>query len=337
MQRPIERRPDKGRGREGAKVCVLGSFAEALVMTAERLPQPGETVLGRDYRETFGGKGSDMAVQAARLGAAVSFLGVVGDDAFGRGFLDLMRAEGVDVSYCRVAGEVRSGVGMVIKDAEALNLIAVDPGANALFSREDVDAGRAAIAACDVLLAQLEIPLDTALYGLALGRELGVTTVLNPAPAVDLRGVDLSFVDVITPNETEARVSAGLPPGSALPDRSVAALLAERGPGAVVITGGGRGAEIFAGGLHERVAAPKVQVVDSNGAGDSFNAGLAVGLGEGLPLPEATRFAVAVATLSCTRWETVPSYHRRDEVESYLAGAAVPRSAREQRAAGGSA
>lgn len=320
MRPPTDRRQETGAGRRVARVCVVGSFAEALVLTADRLPQPGETVLGWDYRETSGGKGSDMAVQAARLGAAVSFLGVVGDDAFGRGFIDLMRVEGIDVSRLRVTRERRTGVGMIVKDPEGRNLIVVDPGANALFGRSDLDAGRGKIAAADVVLAQLEIPLDTALYGLALGRELGVVTVLNPAPAADLRKADLTCVDVVTPNETEARVSAGLPPDSPAPNEEVAAMLTGRGARAVVITMGAQGADVFVDGASEHVAALPVEVVDSNGAGDSFNASLAVGLGEGLSLLEATRFAVTVATLSCTAWETVPSYQHRDQVDRYLLG-----------------
>jgi ribokinase len=144
---PTEAGARGARGTRPARVCVLGSYAEALVLTADRIPQPGETLVGRDYRQTYGGKGSDMAVQAARLGADVAYVGVVGDDAFGRGFADLMRAEGVDTTHLRVTDERPTGVGMIIKDVRARNVIVVDMGANELFGPDDVDAAAPAITA----------------------------------------------------------------------------------------------------------------------------------------------------------------------------------------------
>lgn len=317
---PTEAGTRGARGTRPARVCVLGSYAEALVLTADRIPQPGETLVGRDYRQTYGGKGSDMAVQAARLGADVAYVGVVGDDAFGRGFADLMRAEGVDTAHLRVTDERPTGVGMIIKDVRARNVIVVDMGANELFGPGDVDAAAPAIAAADVVLAQLEIPLGTALHGLAAARAAGVTTVLNPAPAVDLRDVDLSAVDVLTPNETEARLTVGLPPDSPVPNAEIAEQLLARGARAVVMTLGEDGAEVFTAAGSTRVPAHRVDVVDSNGAGDSFNAGLSVALGEGRDLAEAAAFAGAVAGLCCEEWETVPSYRTREQVEQFLAG-----------------
>lgn len=305
------------------RVGVLGSYARALVLTADRIPQPGETLVGTDYRETWGGKGSDMAVQAARLGAQVTYVGVVGDDAFGRGFRELMGVEGVDTTHLRVTAERPTGVGMIIKDAAARNVIVVDMGANELFGPGDVDAALPDLARTDVVLAPLEIPLATALHGLAAAKAAGVTTVLNPAPAVDLRAVDLSAVDVLTPNETEAKVALGLAPDADVPAQEVAERLLARGPGAVVMTLGEHGALVVTADGAEEVPALPIEVVDSNGAGDSFNAGLCVALAEGRPLVEAARFAGAVAGLCCQGWETVPSYRTRAEVETFLATAAA--------------
>ncbi len=323
---PTEHRPAAAPATRRARICVLGSYAEALVLTADRIPQPGETLVGRDYRQTYGGKGSDMAVQAARLDADVAYVGVVGDDAFGRGFADLMRDEGVDTTHLRVTGERPTGVGMIIKDVRARNVIVVDMGANELFSPADVDAAAATVTSADVVLAQLEIPLATALHGLARAHAAGVTTVLNPAPAVDLRDVDLSAVDVLTPNETEARLTVGLPPDSSVPNADIAAQLLARGARAVVMTLGEDGAEVFTADGSTRVPAHRVDVVDSNGAGDSFNAGLSVALGEGRDLAGAAAFAGAVAGLCCEEWETVPSYRTRAQVEQLLAAtpSAVP-------------
>jgi ribokinase len=301
-----------------ARVGVLGSYARALVLTADRIPQPGETLVGTDYRETWGGKGSDMAVQAARLGAEVTYVGVVGDDAFGRGFRELMDVEGVGTAHLRVTAERPTGVGMIIKDAAARNVIVVDMGANELFSPAAVDADLTQV---DVVLAPLEIPLATALHGLAAAHAAGVTTVLNPAPAVDLRAVDLSAVDVLTPNETEAKVAVGLAPDADVPAREVAERLLARGTRAVVMTLGEHGALVATAEGAVAVPALPIEVVDSNGAGDSFNAGLCVALAEGRPLVEAARFAGAVAGLCCQEWETVPSYRTRAEVEAFLAAA----------------
>lgn len=300
-------------------IVVIGSYAKALVITADRIPGEGETLLGSDYRETYGGKGSDMAVQAARLGASVAYVGVVGDDTHGREFTELMRAEKIDVTGLRVDPGKPTGVGIIIKDTRGHNAIVVDMGANGLFGKADIDASAPLLKDAKVALAQLEIPLETALHGLAKAKAAGATTILNPAPARDLRNADLSAVDIVTPNETEARIVAGLPPEADIPLAEIAAILLERGCRAVVMTLGAAGARVFTRDASTAIAPCPIEVVDSNGAGDSFNAGLAVALSEGKPLPEAARFANAVAGLCCTRWETVPSYHTRTEVDAFLA------------------
>jgi ribokinase len=317
---------DSGAG--SARVCVIGSYAKALVMTADRIPAPGETLLGRDYRQTFGGKGSDMAVQAARLGARVSYVGVVGDDLFGREFVSLMEQEGVDVSRLRISDQRPTGVGFIIKDEAGGNVIVVDMGANELFDRSDIDRAGDRLGECDVALAQLEIPLDTALYGLSAAGQAGARTILNPAPAVDLRRHDMSVVDVITPNQTEARLLLGLAPESNVDDSEIARELLGLGVGAVAITRGDEGARLFersADGSLDALATTvppfAIELADSNGAGDSFNAGLAVGIAEGLDLPAAGRFAGAVAALCCEHWETVPSYQQRETVDAFLRAA----------------
>ncbi|MEN5074714.1 ribokinase [Isoptericola cucumis] len=300
------------------RLTVVGSYAKALVMTVDRLPEAGETLLGREYRETYGGKGSDMAVQAARLGADVTYVGAVGDDAHGAEFRALLAAEGVDGSRVTVDPEAPTGVGFIVKDTAGRNLIVVDKGANDRLVPQVLDESADALRGADVVLAQLEVPLASALHALGVARSAGVTTVLNPAPAVDLRGVDLTQVDVLTPNEHEARVALGLAPGDPTPVEQLARRLLALGPRAVVVTRGEDGALVVDAAGAAPVATPTVDVVDSNGAGDSFNAALAVALGEGRDLREGAGFAGVVAALCCEHWETVPSYRTRAEVEAFL-------------------
>lgn len=304
------------------RLTILGSYAKALVVTADRIPVTGETLLGRDYRETYGGKGSDMAVQAARLGAQVSFVGVVGEDNLGREFLELMTAEGVDTTGIRITPERNTGVGLIIKDNGGANIIVVDMGANELFGAADIEAAAETIRTADTVLAQLEIPLVTVLLGLRLARSAGARTVLNPAPAVDLTGTDLGDVDILTPNETEARVVLGLSPEDPTPNSEIAARILALGCRTVVMTLGEKGAAAYtiANGKVDEVLtqAWPIDVVDSNGAGDSFNAALCTALGEGSDLADAAGFAAATAALCCTEWETVPSYHTRVQVEEFM-------------------
>lgn len=302
-------------------IVVFGSYAKALVMTTARVPTVGETVLGRDFRQTFGGKGSDMAVQAARLGLPVAFVGVVGDDTFGHEFADLMREEGVDICGLRMTSELATGAGFIVKDDLGRNLIVVDMGANKLFSPADVSAHASVLKQGKVALAQLEIPLETALFGLKTAKAAGLTTILNPAPAQNLTGWDLSCVDIVTPNESEARVALGLDPADPISLEAIAQRLLATGCGAVLMTLGEKGVAGFTPEGDFRLLPFAVEVVDSNGAGDSFNAALAVGLAEGKSLKEAAAFAAVVAALCCTRWETVPSYHTREEVAAVIAAA----------------
>ena len=200
----------------------------------------------------------------------------------------------------------------------------VDDGANGTFSTDDLEAHGDVVANAAVALAQLEIPLATALAGLATASAAGAFTILNPAPALEFpEGTDLSAVNVLTPNQGEARVLVGERPDSDIDNAEVARRLQRLGVHAVVITMGEHGVDIFDGGNYEHVDPCLVDVVDSNGAGDSFNAALAVAICEGKPLSEAVRFANAAAALSCTGWETVPSYRGRADVDAFLASTTV--------------
>lgn len=299
-------------------IVLIGSYLVALVMDVDRIPVIGETVIARNFREAFGGKGSDMAVQAARLGAPVTFVGCVGDDDFGRAFIKLMQDEGVNTDLLQSRPELATGAGFIIKGG-GKNIITIDIGANQLFSPNHVSKALPHMTPDSVVLIQLEIPLETALHAAKLGHQQGSTVIFNPAPAQDMRQQDLSAIDIFTPNETEARVCLGLDPTDPIDETELARQLLALGCRTVVMTLGERGSLIVT--PDEVIEVPPFEfdnVVDSNGAGDSFNASLATGLLEGKSLPEAARFANAVAGLCCTCWDTVPSYHTRAEVESFI-------------------
>lgn len=299
-------------------IVLIGSYLVALVMDVDRIPVVGETVMARNFREAYGGKGSDMAVQAARLGAPVTFVGCVGDDDFGRAFIKLMQDEGVNIDLLQSRSELATGAGFIIKGG-GKNIITIDIGANQLFSPDHVSEALAHMTPDSVVLIQLEIPLETALHAAQLGHQQQATVIFNPAPAQDMRNQDLSAIDIFTPNETEARVCLGLDPTDSTADVEIARQLLALGCRTVVMTLGERGSLIVT--ADEVIEMPPfafANIVDSNGAGDSFNASLATALLEGKSLPEAARFANAVAGLCCTRWDTVPSYHTRQEVEDFI-------------------
>ncbi len=296
-------------------ISVIGSYIVALVMDSPRIPVAGETLTGSNYHVTHGGKGSNMACAAARLGGRTAFLGKVGDDDFGRGFLDLLRREGVDASGVLLSDRLPTAVGFIIAAADGMNLIVIDPGANGDFSPADVAAATAHIASSKVIVSPLEIPLETALAGARLAKPLGVRSILNPAPACDLRECDLSAVTVLTPNETEARVCLGLSPRQDVPEAWLARALLDLGPDNVVITLGERGALWACRDGLNRLPALRVPVVDTVGAGDAFNAGLATGMSEDMPLARALALAVSAASLSTRKRETIDSYPSRAEAD----------------------
>lgn len=303
--------------KDNASVLVVGSYAVGLVMQTERLPGPGETLIGHGFRAVHGGKGSNQAVQSARLGTPTAFLACVGQDAYGDQCADLHRDEGVDTSLLIRHPELPTGVGFIVVDAAGHNLITLDMGANGALTPEVLAQHADAFGGRAVVLAQMEIPVPTALAAMRHGKELGAITILNPAPAADLSTQDLSSVDYLVPNETELRVSAGLGPDAST-DEAVSRLL-DRGCANVVVTLGEEGCALFGRDGH-RLTMPgfAVQAVDTVGAGDAFCGALATALAERRPIEEALRWANAAAALSVTRQDTVPSYHRRAEVEAFL-------------------
>ena len=304
------------------QILVVGSYAAGLVMQTQRLPGPGETLIGHSFRSTHGGKGSNQAVQAARLGANVAFFARVGADSYGDACAKLHAGEGVDTNHLQRDAALATGVGFIVVDAAGRNLITLDMGANGALTPGVLQANPEAFASARIVLAQLEIPLETALAAMSFGRAAGATTLLNPAPAADLSAADLSCIDFLLPNETELRVCAGLPLEAPVDD-AVARLLA-LGCRNVLVTLGEAGCTLR-GADGSRIDSPAFPVcaVDTVGAGDAFCAGFATALAESQPLAAALRFANATASLSVTKPDTIPSYHARHEIESLLG---IPRS-----------
>jgi ribokinase len=296
------------------QILIVGSYAAGLVMQTQRLPAAGETILGHGFRSTHGGKGSNQAVQAARLGVLTAFLGMVGRDAYGDACAELHTAEGIDTRYLLRHPQLATGVGFIVVDAEGHNLIALDMGANSALSEQDLDKSPAAFSGARVVLAPLEIPPSTAMHAMRKGREAGATTILNPAPALNVTAMDLSCVDYLTPNETEARVCLGLPQCSSHNEEDLAAQLLQLGCRNVLMTLGQRGCLLANRNTTCRIEAPQVDVVDTTGAGDSFNAAFAVGLCQGMAPEEAAAFGCRVASLSTTKSDTVPSYPYREDL-----------------------
>lgn len=300
------------------RVAVVGSYNTGLTMSVPRFPVPGETVMGSDYQEGVGGKGSNQAIGAARLGAEAVFVGRVGTDRHAEAAFDRWEREGVDTEYVRRTDEAHTGVGVVLVDEAGENEIAVAPGANHEFSAADVRDAASAIERCDVLLVQLEVQDDVVRKALAVAADAGLTTVLNPAPARELPADLLESVDFLTPNRGEARILAGFGPDEAVSDDRLAAELRETGVGTVAITLGEDGALVQGPDREERVPTPSVDVVDTTGAGDAFNAGLAVALAEGRDPVDAVRFGCIAGALSTTEMEVVPGLPDRETVEERL-------------------
>jgi ribokinase len=297
------------------RVTVIGSYIVALVMDMDRLPIEGETVVGRNFHTTFGGKGSNAAVAAARLGAESWFLGKVGRDSFASDFVTMLEREGVHRENVLYSDDLPTGVGIILFNSLGTNLIAIDAGANNQLSVADLENHVDTIRNSSVIISPLEIPLATALAGVRLAKEHGVKAILNPAPACDLRKEDLSCLFALTPNETEARVCLGLPSDDPADDHLLAARLLELGPENVMLTCGAQGVVWASRRGLRRIPALTVNPVDTVGAGDAFNAGLAVGLGEGQPVLESIALGITAASLSTEKRETLASYPYRAEVE----------------------
>jgi ribokinase len=300
-------------------VTIVGSLNMDMVVRVTHLPAFGETILGRDYHINPGGKGANQAVAAARLGGTVHMVGRVGQDSNGRILCSNLSAEGIDVEFVEVDAKSPSGVAMITLDEAGQNTIVVAPGANMTLTPENLSRPFERIVSMDALILQLESPLECVLEAARLGRARHAKVVLNPAPARTLPDEIYKNIDVLVPNETETNLMTGLPVNTLEQAETAARQLIDMGAGEVVLTLGKRGALVVEHGKNALHVPPHtVHVVDTTAAGDAFVAGLAIGLAEGLALPEATRLGNAAGAVAVTRLGAQPSMPTRADVTRLL-------------------
>ncbi|WP_095143254.1 ribokinase [Pseudomonas sp. Irchel s3b6] len=302
-----------------ASVVVVGSLNMDLVTRAPRLPRGGETLIGESFATVSGGKGANQAVASARLGAQVSMIGCVGEDAYAGQLRAALQAEQID---CRALSSVEgsSGVALIVVDDSGQNAIVIVAGANGLLTPGVIAGYDSVLEAADVIVCQLEIPMHTVGYVLKRGRELGKTVILNPAPASGPLPADwFSCIDYLIPNESEASALSGLPVDSLESAERAAGQLIAAGAGKVIITLGAQGSLFANGQGFEHFAAPRVKAIDTTAAGDTFVGGFAAALACGKSEADAIRFGQTAAALSVTRAGAQPSIPALSDVQAFKA------------------
>lgn len=300
-------------------VAILGIFVADLAFRAGRMPGIGETIAGSGFKMGPGGKGSNQAVAAARVGASVTFISKIGRDEFGANALATWKKEGITPRVVEMADEPTGAAFIYVNDTNGDNAIIVVPGAAATITPKDVDAAADAIRNSAVFITQLEQPVEAAQRGLAIAREAGAITIFNPAPAERFDDALYGLCDYVTPNESESSLLTGIAVKTVADARKAGDVLLAKGAGTALITLGEAGALLHSRSQSVLVPAFKAgPVVETTGAGDAFNGGFAAALAEGASPVEAARFGAAVAGISVTRPGTAPSMPSRPEVDSLL-------------------
>jgi len=291
-----------------------------LVVRAERIPRPGETVHGHGFTTIPGGKGANQAAAAARLGASVEMIGRVGADSFGPALLRNLRDQGVGVSRVRTDPQAPTGTAMIVVDARGENSIVVAPGANGRVCLEDLEAARDLLAMSQYLIMQFEIPLEVVRAAIRLARELGLRVILNPAPAYSVEEGFLEGIYCLVVNESEAHLLTGIEVKDLAAAREAGRALLARGVGVSAVTLGANGALLVTseGGVH--VPARRVEVVDTTAAGDAFVGGLTVALLRRYDLAEAVRYATCAGTLATTVLGAQTSLPSAERVQAFYEG-----------------
>ena len=299
-----------------SKILVIGSLNMDLIVTTTRIPAVGETVLGSDFSSAPGGKGANQAVAAARLGGAVSMIGCVGDDIFGKSLLENLHYNSVDTSCVKVIEGSPTGVAVIVlKDGD--NSIIVDPGSNYKLTAEMIDEMEDQIKECSIMLVQLEIPIETVERAVSLARKHGVTVLLNPAPAAKLSEELLSKIDIFTPNESECEFITGIPVKSTKDAERAVEVLVGKGIRQVIITMGSKGVVYNSGNTIVHKPAYNVEVVDTTAAGDSFSGAVAVALAGGKNIDEAIELASKVGALTVMKKGAQPALPSLEEVKKF--------------------
>ncbi len=300
------------------KIVVVGSSNTDMIVKVPRIPKPGETILGGKFSTAAGGKGANQAVAAARAGGDVTFIARVGDDMFGRQARKGFETDKINIKYVKTDNDEPSGVALIFVDENGENSIAVASGANARLSPQDVEKAKDVIESADILLMQLETPLETVKRAADIAKQASVKVILNPAPACPLDGSILSTLSVITPNESEAELLTGIPVTNVSSAEKAALVLLDIGLEVVIVTMGSKGALLKTQDLTKVIPGFKVDSVDATAAGDVFNGSLSVAIAEGKTLEKAVQFANAAAALSVTKLGAQPSAPARNEIERLL-------------------
>ncbi|KQN60654.1 ribokinase [Serratia sp. Leaf51] len=301
------------------KLVVLGSINADHILNINHFPQPGETVIGKQYTVAFGGKGANQAVAAGRSGADISFIACVGDDDIGERVRKQLASDQIDTRPVEAIKDATTGVALIFVNAEGENVIGIDAGANNAVTPEYLERYKQQVIEASALLMQLESPLDTVIAAAKIAKEHGTQVILNPAPACVLPDELLSRVDIITPNETEAEKLTGINVDNNEDAARAAKALHDKGIATVIITLGSKGVWLSQNGEGKLVSGFRVKAVDTIAAGDTFNGALVTALLEGKQMDSAVRFAHAAAAIAVTRPGAQPSVPWRKEIDDFLA------------------
>jgi ribokinase len=297
----------------------VGSANMDLLSKVPRLPKMGETLVGHSFHMGCGGKGSNQAAMAAKLGAEVTMVVKLGRDPLGEITFKNYQDLGIDTRHVRWDEEHFSGVAPIFVDDEGSNMIVIIPGANMALSPREVNEAGEAIRSADIVICQLEIPIESTLEAFRIAKGAGVLTILNPAPAMPIPDELFQLSDIAAPNEIESEFLTGMPVGTLEEAEEAARVLLSRGPRAIIITLGERGALLSDEKSKVHVPGLKVKTVDTTGAGDAFIGSLAYFLGESRSLQKAVERANVVASMSVTKVGTQASFPTRDEVKHLMA------------------
>ncbi|AYM92698.1 MULTISPECIES: ribokinase [Serratia] len=303
---------------ETAKLVVLGSINADHILNINQFPQPGETVIGQQYKVAFGGKGANQAVAAGRSGADIAFIACVGADDIGERIRQQLATDRIDTQPIEAIADSTTGVALIFVNAEGENVIGIDAGANAAVTPDYLNRYRQRVIDADALLMQLESPLETVIAAAKLAKQHQTQVILNPAPACELPDELLAMIDMITPNETEAQRLTGIAVNNDADAERAANSLHDKGIGCVIITLGSRGVWLSENGKGKLVPGFKVKAVDTIAAGDTFNGALVTALLEGKVMSDAVRFAHAAAAIAVTRPGAQPSVPWREEIDAFL-------------------
>ena len=295
-------------------ILVVGSINMDLVINVDEMPKKGQTILGENFNQIPGGKGANQAVAVARLGGNVAMIGKVGQDNFGNKLIQTMNSDGVDTSFIKSEKDISTGVALITVDRSGENSIVVAPGANYEIEKKDIDKAKKLIEYSKIVITQLEMPIEIVEHTLSKAKENGKYTILNPAPAQVLDRDIIKNIDLLTPNETELEILSGINIKNEEDIRKAAQKLIDLGIKELIITLGDSGCIYVNKNTFKKYDAYKVVPVDTTGAGDSFNAAIAVGLSHEKDIDEIIDFALKVGALAVTKEGAQSSLPYIDEV-----------------------